>query len=455
MPYHGNEAIVLCVSCRHPTFWVCSKGCKSGCGSTLSSRSHCANTNSTEDYCLRLMFDVVPLPHDWPVEVNYLEAKAFCAWKGAGYRLPTEAEHHVMRGSLQVEPTNEENGKRNIDLQYGSSTPVGMYPASTSGFCDMFGNVWQWVEDHFNGLPGSETHYLYDDFSAPCYDGKHNMILGGSWISTGDEATSFARFSFRRHFYQHLGFRVARTVDLADPSPVIYVKNNVYVSGHGEQESDIDLQLAREWGLEPILSESASCAICDDSEENLSKLIKEQYCLDASMKNIPYRQFAGKRGKAIVIGCGPGRIAFELTAIFDEVVGCDVYGRCVDFAKRLAEEKSVSYSILDTASGKEEDTQINLPEGCDPSKVTFKHLTWIPAELGLFDVIVVDGTQRLSNKKAWLAVLPNLTRTSDSVVIIRNQDQETNEILDSISDQTAGKKCSVQSNGTRQILITG
>ena len=47
---------------------------------------------------LRLMFDVVNLPMDWPVEVNYHEAKAFCSWRGPDFRLPTEAEHHVMRG---------------------------------------------------------------------------------------------------------------------------------------------------------------------------------------------------------------------------------------------------------------------------------------------------------------------------------------------------------------------
>ena len=44
------------------------------------------------------MFDVMEMPMDWPAEVNYHEAKAFCAWKGSDYRLPTEAEHHVMRG---------------------------------------------------------------------------------------------------------------------------------------------------------------------------------------------------------------------------------------------------------------------------------------------------------------------------------------------------------------------
>ena len=44
------------------------------------------------------MFDVVDLPMDWPAEVNYHEAKAFCSWRGPDFRLPTEAEHHVMRG---------------------------------------------------------------------------------------------------------------------------------------------------------------------------------------------------------------------------------------------------------------------------------------------------------------------------------------------------------------------
>ena len=44
------------------------------------------------------MFDVLDMPWDWPVEINYHEAKAFCTWKGPDYRLPTEAEHHRMRG---------------------------------------------------------------------------------------------------------------------------------------------------------------------------------------------------------------------------------------------------------------------------------------------------------------------------------------------------------------------
>ena len=52
-----------------------------------------------------------------------------------------------------------------------------MFPPTSMGFYDVYGNVWEWVEDDFNGLPGFKTHYLYDDFSSPCFDGKHTMIL--------------------------------------------------------------------------------------------------------------------------------------------------------------------------------------------------------------------------------------------------------------------------------------
>ena len=44
---------------------------------------------------------------------------------------------------------------------------------------------------------------------------SHNRT--GSFISTGDEASVFARFSFRRHFFQHAGFRLVRS---SQPTPV-------------------------------------------------------------------------------------------------------------------------------------------------------------------------------------------------------------------------------------------
>ena len=45
------------------------------------------------------------------------------------------------------------------------------------GLYDVYGNVWEWTEDHFNGLPGFKTLFLYEDFSTPSFDGRHNMIM--------------------------------------------------------------------------------------------------------------------------------------------------------------------------------------------------------------------------------------------------------------------------------------
>ena len=61
--------------------------------------------------------------------------------------------------------------------------------------------------------------------------------MGGSWASTGDEASCFARFMFRRHFYQHCGFRLVRslpTLDSSKPNPQIrLVKDHIFVLGAG------------------------------------------------------------------------------------------------------------------------------------------------------------------------------------------------------------------------------
>ena len=57
---------------------------------------------------------------------------------------------------------------------------------------------------------------------------------GGSWISTGDEASRFARYAFRRHFIQHAGFRLARSVETVE-LPARLIDSQVFVLGIGVQ----------------------------------------------------------------------------------------------------------------------------------------------------------------------------------------------------------------------------
>jgi len=86
-----------------------------------------------------------------------------------------------------------------LNLCYGSEFPSNL-ARNEKGFYDVFGNAWEHCLDVFNPLDDYSVHNYYQDFSMPCFDGRHNMIMGGSFVSTGDEASKFARFHFRPHF---------------------------------------------------------------------------------------------------------------------------------------------------------------------------------------------------------------------------------------------------------------
>jgi formylglycine-generating enzyme required for sulfatase activity len=91
--------------------------------------------------------------------------------------------------------------------------PVDAFSVSIGGknkICDPVGNVWQWIEDDFNPLPGFSPDPLYMDFSQPYFGSRHKMLLGGSWATTGTAASLDYRLWFRPNFYQHAGFRLIK-----------------------------------------------------------------------------------------------------------------------------------------------------------------------------------------------------------------------------------------------------
>lgn len=182
------------VNARHPKFW-------------LRKRS---------GYAYRAMFNEIPMPMDWPVEVNAHEAFAYCQWKGDGWRLMTEAEFTLIAkgDTTNTIPEPMFNSYCNLNMAFGSPTPVGYMNAGRSkdGFNDIYGNVWDWLSNDFYPLPGFEIHPLYTEFSKPFFDEEHSMLLGGSWATTGTGASQFYRLWFRRHFFQHAGFRLARSL---------------------------------------------------------------------------------------------------------------------------------------------------------------------------------------------------------------------------------------------------
>ncbi|XP_051867130.1 uncharacterized protein LOC127567942 isoform X2 [Pristis pectinata] len=442
---------------QHPTFWVCTKGCKSGCGASLASYSHCqpdkanikagctnepfssspnGHWNGVEkiiegelpEYRYRAMFDILLMPWDWPVEVNYHEAKAFCMWKGNGYRFLTEAEHHRIRsgsqkplgGDVTSDPIfcDDIKEKHNINLAFGSPTPVTMYPPNEAGFHDVFGNVWEWTEDHFNGLPGFDTTYLYDDFSSPCFDGKHTIILGGSWISTGDEASRFARFAFRRHFFQHLGFRLTRTCNRLQ-TPAIMV--NVEGFAPGVADRDNPIAVPKETVLViPVSSTNtqlhyeSDVAVQEQLELEYGDLSESGYCsqvFGVCKQVIKEQQPSGTT--VLVLGSGTGLLSFMLTQLFHKVIGIDYSGRFIDIAQQL---KCTGH----------QSTEVKVPEYLDRDRVVFKQLTWIPNEVGRHSFILLDFLDRTLNPSAWLARLSGVVQSKGLVVIISEKWKRNN-----------------------------
>jgi formylglycine-generating enzyme required for sulfatase activity len=96
--------------------------------------------------------------------------------------------------------------KSNINLAHFASS-VSVDTFDHGELYDVVGNVWQWTQTQMDAYEGFETHPWYDDFSEPTFDGRHNLMKGGSWISTGNEMVAASRYAFRRHFIQHAGFR--------------------------------------------------------------------------------------------------------------------------------------------------------------------------------------------------------------------------------------------------------
>ncbi|CAG5135894.1 unnamed protein product [Candidula unifasciata] len=419
---------------RHPSFWVCDQGCKSGCGADLASYSHCklnfGQLNEVKNglerhkkakhsnYKLRVMFNDVDMPWDWPVEVNYHEAKAFCKWKGQGYRLPIEAEHHAMRGpqlptlaGTASDIIFQEEINANLNLQYGSSTPVNMFPPTKAGFYDVFGNTWEWMEDHFNGLDCFNSHFLYDDFSSPCFDGKHNVILGGSWISTGDAASRFGRYAFRRHFFQHSGFRLARSLTEKVDLPARVVDTEVFVLGSGVQANkpclDSDLQV--------VHVKSTHAAYNLDTLEALEGILELEFGYRESFAAVVadlcknYCSFFHvSTSSAVHLGSATGRGSFELSKHFCRVLGVETCGRLIDAAMRLKAERYILYKGA---------KEIRIGDKYNLDRIVFKQLTWIPNEVDSHDLVLITHLDRVQNPKAWLVRLWEITKPKGIVVI--------------------------------------
>lgn len=278
----------------HPTFWI----------------------KKEQDWFLRLMTEEVPMRWDWPVEVNYHEAKAFCQWKsqqlGKNIRLPTEDEWYRLYDVSGLKEIEEHSANANIHLNYAaSSCPVNTF--QHGDFFDVRGNVWQWTETPIYPFEGFNVHPIYDDFTTPTFDERHNLIKGGSWISCGNESLYASRYAFRRHFFQHAGFRYVAS-EQAVTIPDSHYETDQFLSQYAE------FHFGSEYFGVP----------------NFSKALAE-----LAIETLVDRP----KNKALDIGCALGRATFELAQHFEQVTGIDFSARFIQHGVQLAKGETLRYTL--------------------------------------------------------------------------------------------------------------
>ena len=275
-------------------------------------------------YVQRNLLEEMPLPANWPVEVNCLEAQAYCAWlaarTGENVLLPTEAHWKALRDTVPGDQPTWDRAPGNVNLEhFASSCPVDAFPQGE--FNDIVGNVWQWTRTPIMPFKGFEVHPLYDDFSVPTFDGRHNLIKGGSWISTGNEALANARYAFRRHFFQHAGLR---TIVEERGNEAVTVGSRLYETDHLVTQY-LDFHYFDAAGVEAPLGVPNFPAAC----------------VAAVLPYVPEE----RRGRCLDIGCSVGRSALEFARHFTHVDAIDFSARFIQAGVRLQQGDEVFYEI--------------------------------------------------------------------------------------------------------------
>ncbi|RXK06115.1 5-histidylcysteine sulfoxide synthase [Halarcobacter bivalviorum] len=286
---------------KHPTFWLKKEG----------------------KYYLREINRVVPLPLNFPVDINVYEAEAFCKFKseklGFEVRLPSEDEYYRLNDYVKAQEK-----EANLGLKYFNQTPVDKY--KMGDFYDVVGNVWQWSITPTYPFDGFKTHPVYDDFTTPTFDDRHALIKGGSFISLGNEILRSARYAFRKHFFQHAGFRYVQSSNDYRTE----LNDNVY-----ETDEQISQYCEFHYGEENF------------GIRNFPK---------ASVELLkPYFETINTT-KALDLGCSVGRSSFELARYFDEVLGIDFSANFINVGVKLKKYDTLTYKVATEGELYEEKT---------------------------------------------------------------------------------------------------
>ncbi len=166
------------------------------------------------------------------INVSWFDAKEYVNWlsrkTGEQYRLLSESEWEYVARAGTIGPfhfgstisTDQANysgeyyytysgGHKGINRE--KTVPVGSFPGNAFGLHDVHGNVWEWVEDCWQGsyddTPSDGSAWISSD---RC--GGH-VLRGGSWrYGPRDLRSAIRGANGSGTRYSDIGFRVARTI---------------------------------------------------------------------------------------------------------------------------------------------------------------------------------------------------------------------------------------------------
>jgi formylglycine-generating enzyme required for sulfatase activity len=228
----------------------------------------CASDLFISKFSVRTIFGPVPLEWalDWPVMSSYDELAGYARWMNC--RLPTFEEvksiykysEHLKTAndssqspSTQDEVSSLTNGTscetEKLELDYSRASPrcpdhqpvhipsidsmpvfvdldgcnVGFkhwHPCPVTPYGDRLagqgglGGVWEWTSTPMMQHDGYKVMEIYPGYSADFFDGKHNIVLGGSWATHPRLAgrTTFVNWYQHNYPYAWVGARLVRDV---------------------------------------------------------------------------------------------------------------------------------------------------------------------------------------------------------------------------------------------------
>lgn len=189
---------------------------QNGNGSTHQNGSGTASSleHFLSSLSVKTIFGPIPLKfaREWPVMASYDELLGCAKWMGG--RIPTADEVRALYEYVESLDVAEQTLGKRIDAVNGHLINNGVRespPNPSSTFADIRGNnvgfrfwhptsvvpsaggtplgraatggAWEWTSTILERHEGFKEDEMYPEYTADFFDGKHNVMLGGSWAT--------------------------------------------------------------------------------------------------------------------------------------------------------------------------------------------------------------------------------------------------------------------------------